>query len=1035
MAVVGSAYIVVRAITSGFTKDVQKQFSGIGNVGSNAGSTLGRSFSRSFSKVGKLDMSGIQQQALGARERLTELIRSGYKLSAAVGVVVPAIGALVGGLGSLIGALVAATPAAIALGGGLVAIGLGAAAARLALGGIGAAVSRLNKTAGASPKDLTAQRRAVEDAKDALQDTIRRNKEALREANKAVEDATRDVTEAQNEYNKALEEGNEQMQQLGFDAEDAALAEKRAALELEKARENLLRVQDLPPNSRARKEAELAFAEAELNLRRAKDKNSDLAIEQERLAKEGVKGTDAVVAADKRLTEAKERQAEARREQGNAATEAADSQAEAELRLKRAQEDLAKAKAGDGGAGGGDPLEGLTESQKTFAKFIAGLKPKIDELKEAVAAAFLPDLQKAIDQIVNGPAFEVIKNGLAGIGGALGEASLSLSDAITDAENLANLDAVFKTSEAVIASLGRTLGSAYGAVLSALALADPQIRTFFTFLETKAGQLDKWLKTEEGKEEFKRIMKEAESIVKDVGKIIGDTIAGFFNIGMSGAAQPLLDFFKEAAAGFKAFSGTNEAKELFTSLSENSAKILNSLGKWAGEIIKVGAMPQVGQVADIFAEMAPTIGKILTELVKASPAIAEFIGAFLELVATFTQGEQITAFFNVLTGAIKFVTGIFQNEFVKGIIDGLAPVLGVLTALGVIFDVIKFALLAIAGQILLTKAAFWAAKLVFQTFGNIIRIVAGAFMNIVSKVIPLVINGLRLLGAAIAANPLGFLLTVIGLLVTAFITAYATSEDFRNKVNAVFQAVKDFVQPIVDAIVGFFTGAFNWIRDNWPLLLAILTGPFGLAVKFIFDNWDTILAFVKEIPTKIGNFLKGAWDFITSGLKTAWTNTTNFFNTIFETIKGLPAKFGGFLKGLWDGLLSGLRGVWQSVKDFWNNTIGGKGFDIKIPDWVPVFGGKNYSIRIPRLAQGGIVPATRGGMLAQIGEGGRPERVEPLDPDGLSKRDKAIIKELATGQGAGMTFNIYPSAGMDERALAEMISRKIAFMTRKGAVA
>lgn len=1034
MAVVGSAYIVVRAITTGFTKDVQKQFGGIGNIGSTAGSTLGKNFSRSFSKVGKLDLSGVQQQALAARERFTELIRSGYKLSAAVGVVVPAIGALVGGLGSLLGALVAATPAAIALGGGLAAIGLGAIAARLALGGIGAAVSKLNKTAGASPQDLTAQKRAVEDAKDALKDTIRRNKEALREADKVVAEATRDVTEAQLEYNQALEEGNEQLQQLNFDAEDAALAEKKAALELEKARETLLRVQDLPPNSRARKEAELAFAEAELNLRRAKDRNSDLAKEQDRLAKTGVAGTDVVIAADKRLTDAKERQAEAQREQSNAAVEAADSQAEAELRLQRAQEDLAKAKAG-GGAGGEDPLAGLTESQKEFAKFIAGLKPKIDELKEAVAQAFLPKLQEAIDQIVNGPAFEVIKTGLAGIGGALGDASLSLSDAITDATNLANLDTVFKTSEEVIRSLGRALGSAYGAVLSALALADPQIRAFFTFLETKAGQLDKWLKSEEGKEEFKRIMKEAESIVKDVGKIIGDTIAGFFNIGMSGAAQPLLDFFKEAAAGFKAFSGTNEAKELFTSLSENAAKILNSLGKWAGEIIKVGAMPQVGQVADIFAEMAPTIGKILEELVKASPAIAEFIGAFLELVATFTQGEQITSFFNVLTGAIEFVTGIFKNEFVKGILDAVAPIVGALTAIGVIFDVVKFGLLVIAGQILLTKLAFSAASFIFNSIVGVLAKLGGAFLNIARTVIPIVINGLRLLGAAIAANPLGFLLTVIGLLVTAFITAYATSEDFRNKVNAVFQAVKDFVQPIVEAIVGFFTGAFNWIRDNWPLLLAILTGPFGLAVKFIFDNWDTIFAFIKEVPAKIGNFLKGAWDAITNGLKTAWTNATTFFTTIYEGVKGLVGKFGGFLKGLWDGLLSGLKGVWQSVKDFWNNTIGGKGFDIKVPDWVPIFGGKNYSLRIPRLAQGGIVPAMPGGMLAQIGEGGRPERVEPLDPDGLSKRDKAIIRELSAKQGGGMTFNVYPSAGMDERALADMISRKIAFMTRKGATA
>ena len=1029
MAVVGSAYIVVRAITTGFTKDVQKQFGGVGNIGTQAGSTLGKNFSRSFAKIGKLDLSGISDQAMAARERFTELIRSGYKLSAAIGVVVPALGALAGGLVSVIGSLVAATPAAITLAGGFVALGLAAITAKLALGGVGAAVSKLNKQAAGGGNEKAAQRR-IDDASQALKDTIRRNKEALREADKVLADSTNDLAEAQLELNKALAEGQEELQQLNFDSEDAALAEKKAAIELEKARETLLRVQDLPPNSRARKEAELAFAEADLNLRRAKDRNSDLAKEQERLAKEGVEGTEPVIAARERIADAERRAAEAATEKGNAVVNAAEAQKRAELELSRAREDAAS------GGAGGDPLEGLTESQKTFAKFIASLKPQIDALKESVAAAFLPDLQKAIDQIVNGPAFDVITAGLTGIGDALGDASLALSDAITDAANLANLDTVFKTSEDVIRSLGGALSGAYGAALSALAIADPQIRGFFDFLESKAGQLDAWLKTEEGKKEFERIIKEAESIAKDSFKIIGDTISGLFNLGTSGAGQPLLDYFKEVAAEFKAFTSTDAGVKLFTDLSTNAAKVLDAVGGFVKEIVKIGARPEVGIVAEKFAEMAPTVGLILTELVKASPAIADFAGAFLELIATFTQGEQITTFFNVLTGAIEFVNGIFQNEFVKGILDAVAPIVGALTAIGVIFDVVKFGLLVIAGQILLTKVAFMAAKLIFSTVGNVLRILGGAFMNIARVVIPLVINGMRLLGAAFMANPIGFLIGIIAILVTAFITAYATSEDFRNKVNAAFQAVSDFVKPIIDAILGAVTGVFNWVRDNWPLLLAIITGPFGLAIKFIYDNWDSILEFIKGIPAKIGGFLKNAWDSITTGIKTAWTNTTNFFTSIFNTIKGLPGQFGGFLKGLWDGLLSGLKGVWQSVKDFWNNTIGGKGFSIDIPSWVPVFGGKKYDIRIPRLAQGGVAMPVPGGILANIAEGGRPERIEPLDPDGLSKRDKAIISELSGGAGGkGMTFNIYPSAGMDERELADMISRKIAFMTRKGAAA
>jgi hypothetical protein len=73
-------------------------------------------------------------------------------------------------------------------------------------------------------------------------------------------------------------------------------------------------------------------------------------------------------------------------------------------------------------------------------------------------------------------------------------------------------------------------------------------------------------------------------------------------------------------------------------------------------------------------------------------------------------------------------------------------------------------------------------------------------------------------------------------------------------------------------------------------------------------------------------------------------------------------------------------------------------------------------------------------MMAVIGEGGRSERVEPLDKDGLSTRDKAMIRLLSGGAGGGSTINVYPSAGMNERELAELVSRRLAFELRRGAV-
>ena len=265
---------------------------------------------------------------------------------------------------------------------------------------------------------------------------------------------------------------------LGFDAEDAALQEKKAGIDLEKARIALARVQDLPPNSRARREAELAYQEADLNLRRAKDKNKDLQKEQDRLAKEGqsaaqatldmvkaanpdikddglirmIAATDKVRDAVTGVKDAQQGVADAEESRRRTGVQAAQSQADAEKALARAKEDAARSVAAN------DPLAGLTDSQKQFAEFLASLRPKLQELKEAAAASFLPKLQEAITKIVK-EAFPTIKTGVGEVGSALGDASKTIANAITDSVNLKNLATLFENASTNIRIMGSIIGN------------------------------------------------------------------------------------------------------------------------------------------------------------------------------------------------------------------------------------------------------------------------------------------------------------------------------------------------------------------------------------------------------------------------------------------------------------------------------------------------------------------------------------------------------------------------------------------------
>lgn len=118
-----------------------------------------------------------------------------------------------------------------------------------------------------------------------------------------------------------------------------------------------------------------------------------------------------------------------------------------------------------------------------------------------------------------------------------------------------------------------------------------------------------------------------------------------------------------------------------------------------------------------------------------------------------------------------------------------------------------------------------------------------------------------LLNVALRANPIGIVITLIALLVAGIILAYKKSDTFRAIVTGAFKAV-----------AAAASAAFNWIKNNWPTLLAILAGPIGIAVKLIIDNFDSIKAVVQRV-----------WDFISDivgKIQSAVKKVTGWINSI-----------------------------------------------------------------------------------------------------------------------------------------------------------
>jgi hypothetical protein len=207
----------------------------------------------------------------------------------------------------------------------------------------------------------------------------------------------------------------------------------------------------------------------------------------------------------------------------------------------------------------------------------------------------------------------------------------------------------------------------------------------------------------------------------------------------------------------------------------------------------------------------------------------------------------------------------------------------------------------------------------------------------------------NLLNLSFLANPITWIVLGVVALVAAIIIAYKKSETFRNIVDGAFKAV-----------LGAVKAVWNWVKNNWPLLLAIITGPIGIAVLLITRNWDKIK----------------------DGAKKAVKWVTDKFGGLVTFFKSLPAKITSAVSSIWDGFKSGFIAMVNFLIDAWNAID--FGINISIPDWIPVIGGKGINIDdilpdIPRLAMGGIVTSP---TLALIGEAG-PEAVVPLGRGGI----------------------------------------------------
>ena len=281
--------------------------------------------------------------------------------------------------------------------------------------------------------------------------------------------------------------------------------------------------------------------------------------------------------------------------------------------------------------------------------------------------------------------------------------------------------------------------------------------------------------------------------------------------------------------------------------------------------------------------------------------------------------------------------------------------------------------------IVLGLAAAFASMMVIS---SVVGVVQGFI-----AVLPLLAAGIKAVWLA-TTGPVGLVIAAVLAVIAIFVVLYNKVGWFHNAVDAMWNAVVAGAQ-----------AAWNWIKGNWPLLLGVLTGPFGLAAAYVITHWNQVVAFFSSLPGKIGAAF--------NSVKT----------TILNTLSSIPGQAMNIGRQIVDAIANGIKSAGGVIMDAIESIMPG-------PLKKAVGGAAGLFSKLPGMALGGIVGA-QGGMAVGasrsvlVGERG-PEvasfpggtRITPMPPPMLSP------SQLMGGAGGPIICQVF----LDRRMIAEAVA-------------
>ena len=354
-------------------------------------------------------------------------------------------------------------------------------------------------------------------------------------------------------------------------------------------------------------------------------------------------------------------------------------------------------------------------------------------------------------------------------------------------------------------------------------------------------------------------------------------------------------------------------------IAQNVGGIIADIGQKLKPVISYAATTALPQIAD-------AVLTVVEKLADLALMISENKALVIALVAAFAGFQGIKGFTSLLTNLDNATKQFERFERVtRGTSLAASAASGKLSPLSVAFGVLtgKIKLADVAQEAYKAKMASLSGG--FKTLGTIGK---NAFTGLKSGISSI---GSTLAGlgskimAFVAANPAVLIIAAIAAVIAIVVTLYNKCEWFREKVDAIIEAVKGYLSAFWEKAKEVFQKVWGIVQEVWGQIQPYLAAAWQAiisAVSAVVTFFQTnVLPGIKAVWSSICGVFAAAWELI----KAVWEKVKPFFLAVWEAIKSIfeiaAPIIGGFFKvawavvqAAWSVAAAWFKLVWEGIK-------------------------------------------------------------------------------------------------------------------------